>query len=294
MSEMSLAPQQSEEDAILSLDNQLYTVLGIKGLGQWAFNMRNTAGATDEDIVRAIRYGTGTIPGSAEAHQAYLQAYPGMDKFLADKTFSGPSPESQYNEYRNDLKQSASRFGIDPMLVTNDKIASYIANGNSAAEISDRMMRASAAVATTPPETLSIMQQYYGVNRGDLVTFYLDPDQTEAMLEQRYTAAQIGAEAARQRFGVSQTEAESLAQRGFTGADANKGFAQAARQQTAFTQGAGETATREEILAGTFGDEQAAQKLERVAQSRAGRFAEGGGFSAGERGVSGLGTSATR
>lgn len=286
-------PGQTDEDAILSLDNQLYTVLGIRGLGQWAFNMKNT-GATDDDIVRAIRYGTGTIPGSAEVHQAYLQAYPMMDVFLDQKIFSGPSPETLYNEYRNEVRESAVRYGVDASLVTDDKIASYISSGNSPAEITARMGMAASAVATTPPETMALFNEYYGVSAGDLVTYYLDPENTEAMLVQRYNAAQIGSAAARQRFGVSQAEAELLAQRGITEEQAAKGFGTAARQQEAFTAGAGETTTRDEILAATFGDEQASQKLERIAQSRMGRFAEGGGFVSGERGATGLGASTTR
>lgn len=288
-----MIPEQSAEDAIVALDVQLNSVLGIPGLGQWAFQMKNT-GATDEDIVRAIRYGTGTVPGSAEVHQAYLRAYPMMDQFLEQKIFSGASPELQYNEYRNEVRQAARRFGVDEMLVTDDRIAQYISNGNSPAEIGTRMSMAAAAAATTPPETLSTLQQFYGINSNDLLTFYLDPDATEAMLQQRYTAAQIGGAAARQQFGLSKSEAELLAQRGMTSETATEAFGQAARQAQAFTQGVGETATREEILGAVSGEQQAAEKLARIAGSRAGRFAEGGGFVAGERGTTGLGTSATR
>lgn len=291
MSEMM--PELTDQDAINLLDTTLEAAVGIPGLGQWAFNMRNM-GADDEEIVRAIRYGTGTVPGSAEVYQAYLKAYPGMDKFLDERIFSGPAPEMQYNQYRNEVKEAATRFGVDAMLVTDDKIASYISGGNSPAEIADRMSMAAAATATTPPDTLSILQQYYGVNKNDLITFYLDPDATEAMLQQRYTAAQIGGAAARQQFGVTQSEAELLAQRGLTGEDAVAAFGQASRQQQAFTQGPGETATREDIVSAVGGDVQSADKLARIGQSRAGRFAEGGAFTSGESGVSGLGTSTTR
>lgn len=288
----AMMPELTDQDAIALLDTTLEAAVGIKGLGQWAFNMRN-AGADDDEIVRAIRYGTGTVPGSAEVYQSYLQAYPGMDKFLDQKIFSGPAPELQYNEYRNDVRSAAQRFGVDPMLVTDDKIATYIGNGTAPAEIVSRMSMAAAASATTPPETLSILQQYYGVNKGDLITFYLDPDATEAMLQQRYTAAQIGGAAARQQFGVTQAESELLAQQGLAGEDAMAAFGQASRQQ-AFTQGAGETATREDILGAVGGEAEATEKLVRIGQSRAGRFAEGGAFVGGERGATGLGTSTTR
>lgn len=290
MSENMIEP--TDQDAILLLNTTLEAAVGIPNLGEWAFAMRGM-GADDDEIVRAIRYGTGTVPGSAEVYQAYLKAYPGMDKFLEQKIFSGPAPETLYNEYRNEVRSAAQRFGVDPMLVTDDKIASYIGNKTAPSEIVSRMNMAAAATATTPPETLSILQQYYGVNKGDLITFYLDPDATEAMLQQRYTAAQIGGAAARQQFGVSQSEAELLAQQGLAGEDAMKAFGQASREQ-AFTQGVGETATREDILSAVGGEAAATEKLARIGQSRAGRFAEGGAFVSGERGATGLGTSATR
>lgn len=278
--------------AVQLMEQLLFSVLGIRGLGQWAAGLANQ-GASPTEIVQALRYGTDTSDAGQTAYSAYLAAFPQMDKFLREGIFAGESPELQYIEYRNTIREAAERYEIDSSLVTNDRIAQYIGGRNSAAEIVDRMNMAATAVATTPPETISILRDYYGVNSGDLVSFYLDPDETEAMLTKRYTAARIGTEAARQRFGVSRTEAEDLAMRGITAAEAEQGFAQAS-QQTAFMEGFGETATREDILGAAFGSEAAAEKVTRIAQSRMGRFQEGGGFAAGAQGVSGLGASTTR
>lgn len=274
------------------LENLLRSALGISGLGNWAADLYNR-GASATEIVQALRYGTDTSDAGRTAYQSYLQAFPRMDQFLRDGIFTGENPELQYINYRNTVKEAASRYGVDETLMTNDKIADYVGARVSAAEIVDRMNTAATAVATTPAETYAVLQEYYGITGNDLMSFYLDTDATEAMLQKRYTAARIGTEAARQEFGINALEAENLAQRGVSIDEANVGFATAAREST-FMQGRGETATREEILGSAFGNEEASQKVRRIAASRAGQFQQGGAFVTGQAGVSGLGTAATR
>lgn len=274
------------------LENTIFAATGISGLGPWAATLYNQ-GASPIEIVQALRYGTDKSEAGQRAYQQYLAAFPMMDQFLRDGIFAGESPELQYIEYRNTVKDAAQRYGINENLVSNDKIAQYISNRNSAVEIVDRMGMAATAVATTPAETIGILRDYYGVNSGDLISFYLNPEETEAMLTKRYTAARLGTEAARQKFGIERTEAERLAERGVSIAEAEQGFAQAATQAS-LMQGFGETATRGDILGAAFGEQEAASKVARIAGSRMGRFQEGGGFASGERGVGGLGTSTTR
>lgn len=213
-----------------------------------------------------------------------------MDKFIREGVFVGDNPEVQYLEYRNALKDAAQRYGINPALVEKSKIAEYIDKRNSAAEIVDRMGKAAAAVATTPPETMAVLRDYYNINTGDLTSFYLDTNTTEDMITKRYTAARLGTEAMKNQFGITRTEAERLAEQGVTQNAAEQGFQDIAARQ-GFMGGAGETATREELLGGTFGSQQEAEKLARIGASRAGRFQGGGGFADSAKGVSGLGAS---
>ena len=44
-----------------------------------------------------------------------------------------------------------------------------------------------------------------------------------------------------------------------------------------------------EVVTGTFGNEQSAQKIERIADSRVGAFRGGGQFTGSQKGVSGIG-----
>lgn len=278
-------------DSTSYLDALLYTALGVPNLGSWASGLWNN-GASATEIVQAVRYGLDESEGGKAAHAAYLAAFPGMDEFLADGTFYGEAPEAQYIAYRNTVRSAASRYGIDSALTSNQKIYEYLKNGVDAEEITSRMSVAATAVATTPQETVTLLKEYYNVSEGDLISFFLDPDETEAVLQQRYTAARIGTEAVRQNFGIDVKQAEDLLARGYGVAEAATGFQEAASRR-GLTTGAGETATEQELIGASFGNQAAMETVGRVAGSRVGRFQEGGGFAAGQEGISGLG-SATR
>lgn len=258
------------------LNNLLKAALGIEGLGDWALGLQNR-GASTTEIVQSLRYGTDSSAEGQAAYQKYLAAFPKMDTFIKQGIFAGENPEKQYIEYRNTTREAAARYNIDSALLNDEKIASYIENRTSAAELVDRMNMAATAASTTSPELLATLRDYYNIQSGDLTSFYLDPDTTESALKSRYTAAQIGTEALRQDFGVSRTEAENLALQGLTAAEANKAFS-TANAQKAFTTGAGETATREDILKNVTGQAEAAQKLTRIASTRVGKFQQGGSF----------------
>lgn len=273
------------------MENAILAAIGISGMGSWAADLFNR-GATPNEIVRALRYGTDSSEAGQRVYQSYLQAFPKMDKFLKEGYFPGSDPEMQYKEYRNSVREAASRYGIDDSLVANDKIADYIDNRVSSSEIVARMNTAAAAVATASPEMLQTMQEYYGVQQGDLISYYLDPETTEATLKTRYTAAQVGSEALRQDFGISKTEAEQLSLQGLSAEEANKAFS-TANAQKAFMTGAGETATREDILSNVTGQAEAAKKLQRIASTRTGRFEQGGKFLQDQSGTTGLGSADT-
>lgn len=273
------------------LENLLKTAVGVSGLGAWASDLYNR-GASPTEIVQAIRYGTDTSPAGQEAYKKYLDAFPGMDEFLKEGIFAGESPELQYINYRNTVAEAADRYGVNADLVTKAKIADYIRGRTSAAELVDRMSTAASAVATTPAETYAILQDYYGVTGNDLMSFYLNTDETEQMLKKRYTAARLGTEAARNQFGLDSQYAENLVERGITLDQAATGFERASAQRN-FTQGRGDVAQAQDLYEAQFGNVQAQQTVARVGQSRVNAFRQGGGYVSEASGVSGLAASST-
>lgn len=284
-------PPAAAFSALQLMENTLRNALGVDGLGSWASGLYNR-GASPTEIIQSLRYGTDTSPEGQAARARYLEAFPRIDEFIRDGIFAGENPELQYISYRNTVSEAAQRFGINSDLVTKNKIADYVGNRVSASEIADRMGQAATAVATTPPETISILRDYYGVQNGDLISFYLDPDTTEAMLTRRYTAARIGTEAQRQQFGIDVQMAEDLAMRGITADQANVGFGQA-RAQSEFMFGRGETASQRALIGAQFGEEQSRQQMERIARSRTGAFQGGGSFVTTQEGVGGLTSAST-
>jgi hypothetical protein len=274
------------------LNNLIKAALGIDGLGDWALGLSNR-GASATEIIQSLRYGTDTSAEGKAARDRYLQAFPQMDQFIKDGIFSGENPEAQYIDYRNTAREAAARYGVDATLMNDEKIATYIGNRTSAAELTERMNMAATAASTTPPDMLNTMQEYYNVTPGDLVSFYLDPETTEATLKARYTTAQIGTEALRQDFGINKTEAEQLAMQGLSASEANKAFSTASAQKS-FMAGAGETATREDILKNVSGQAEAGKKLERIAKTRTGKFEQGGSYLQDRSGNVGLGSANTQ
>lgn len=273
------------------MEQAIYAATGVSGLGAWAGDLYNR-GASATEIVRSLRYGTDTSEAGKAAHQAYLAEFPQMDTFLKEGIFAGESPELQYQAYRNTVKESAARYGVNDSLVTNDRIAEFIAGRNSATEITDRMSTAAAAVATTPVETITLLRNYYGVQSGDLISFYLDPSQTESELTKRYTAARIGTEALANQFDINAPTAEGLLQQGVTVTEAQKGF-RTASEQRGYMQGRGDVLTEQQLIGGQFGDVESKKAMERVAGARVGAFQSGGGFVQTQAGTRGLGSAAT-
>lgn len=279
-------PPPAAFSALQIMENVLQNALGVSGLGSWAAGLYNR-GASPTEIIQALRYGTDQSPEGQAARAKYLDAFPRIDEFMRDGIFAGENPELQYIAYRNSVTEAAQRYGINANLVTKQKIADYIGNRVSASEIADRMSQAATAVATTPAETISVLRDYYGVQNGDLISFYLDPETTEAELQKRYTAARIGTEAFRQDFGIDVQLAENLAQRGVTPDEAARAFGTAQRQSP-FMMGRGETISREGLIGAQFGDQQNIQQIERIAGSRVAEFQRGGGYVSTREGVGGL------
>ena len=271
--------------------DSFFASLGISGISDWAADLYNRGAGVDE-IVRALRYGTDTSDAGKAARDAYLRAFPGMDEFLKSGRFPGENPEVQYMQYRNTVREAASRYGVDERLVTNDAVANYIRGNTSAVELSDRMSMAATAIATTPAETYAYLSDYYGLQNNDLLSLYLDTDQTEAELQKRYTSARIGLEAGRQRFQIGREYAEDLAQRGVSIDEATRGFGQAS-QQSGFTTGRGDTVTENTLFESAFGNGLDAAAVARVADARRNRFAGGGDYTGTERGLTGLGSASS-
>ena len=277
--------------ALEQIESAIMGAIGVSGMGTWAVNLYNR-GASAKEIIASLRYGTDTSEAGKAAYNKYLEVFPKITDFIKEGIFAGESPELQYRAYTNSVQSSAQRYGVDESLTTKDKVANYIEDRISAAEISDRMNVAASAIATTDSETIAVLRDYYGVQSNDLMSFYLNTDETEAMLKKRYTASRIGSEAVMQNFATDVATAESLAERGVTVDQARVGFGQASNQRS-FMGGPGETISREDLTEAQFGGAAEARRVARISGSRTGEFQGGGNYLQNKDGLSGLRNAST-
>ena len=97
-----------------------------------------------------------------------------------------------------------------------------------------------------------------------------------------------------QDVSVAANTSERLYQLGIDREEARQGFGQVARMG-ALSQGRGDVVSQQQLISGTFENEQESLKaIERASKARTGRFQQGGSYTATQQGVGGLGSAATR
>lgn len=280
------------------LEETLFAILGVRGLGEYAWNARQSdpelMGLKPDDsaaaIIQRIRFGTDTSEGGQRAREAYLSQFPGMDTLLTNGTFTGSDPERQYMAVRKSMQDSVSRYGANERFASKDYIAQALLNNVSADEWSSRLSDAAAAAATVDQNTRDTLAKFYGVDDNDLYSFYLDTQSTEAQLKQRYVSAVIGGTA--ERYGltaVDRATAEDMASQGIGADESGRMFSSVAQQA-----GLGVGLDRANIvdertrLDAARGQAGAIARLRAAQQSRLAEFQSGGGAAESQQGVTGL------
>lgn len=225
----------------------------------------------------------------------YIARFPGMAQ--QRKNGTGMTEEG-YIQYENGVKQKWADYGIPAGFKDSpEEIAKYM-NGNvSVDELGNRLQVAATAALQSPIETRYELQRLYGANLGDLTAFFLDPASGQSSLEKKATLAAAGVAGASDRSGyglLSKDEAESLSKMG-VGQNAEQGFDQLVHNKELYSaQDASEQdITRQQQLASTFGGTDsgtAADLVAKQAATRKAKFAGGGDFAAGQKGITGLGT----
>jgi hypothetical protein len=163
---------------------------------------------------------------------------------------------------------------------TQNDFANFIANDVSPVEYSNRIQQAYNVVKNSDPEVLNQLKMFIPeLQDADLAAYILDPSRSGQEIERKARAATIAA-AGKTSGGMQLTaqQAESLALQGVSTQAAQQGFAQIGQTAGLFRPLQGEeTITQEDILAGTFTNEQAAQqRIARRRRRRQAAFETGG------------------
>ena len=200
---------------------------------------------------------------------------------------------TQYLRLEQDYKTAMQGSGLPAGFYDGpEDFAQFIGNDVSVAEVLRRVRDGFQAVDQANQDVIDEMKRLYGVSKGDLAAYFLDPNTTEQILLNRARAAQIGSEATRQA-GISLTAgtAEMLARENVDQARAQQGFASISEAQQLFAQTSSteEAISQEEQIGAVFGtNAAAAQRVRQRAAQRAAEGQAGGGFAAQGAEVTGL------
>lgn len=266
------------------------------------------AGAFDTIKQALDEYGLGSLASWAWSR---FQSGASVDQIMLE-VYDRPEFKATYPEYETLAKKGRAysvaelqayrkaavgifrSYGIpESFYDTPAELAQFAANEVSVAELSKRVADAAEAVYSTSPAVRDEMQRLYGVQPGEMIAFWLDPQKAEPLIKQQFTAAQIAGQAVQTGYGMlTRQEAEQLTGLGVTSETAAQGFAQLAAAQPLFQPiREGEQGITQEVqLGAAFGKDAAAMRqVEQRKQQRQAEFEAGGGFAMGREGIVGLG-----
>lgn len=196
---------------------------------------------------------------------------------------------AELQAYRKAIAGIGRLYGFPEGFLDKALMSELAANEVSVAEFSSRSAIAAEAVYSSPPTFRDELHRFYGVDTGQLVAFFLDPDRAEQIIRQQWTTAQISGEARLTGYGpLTLEEAQRLQGLGVDAQAAGQGFADLTEKRELFGAiNAGETdISRETQLGAAFGgDAYAQEQIVRRAERRKAEFAGGGAYATDREGL---------
>ena len=232
---------------------------------------------------------TDALAMSIRETDAYKQRFAGNEARRA-KGLGDLSPAT-YIALEDSFKQTMRSNGIpDKFYDEPSDFAQLISNDVSVSEFNSRIEYARSLVQDASPAVKSEMSRMFNVTEGQLIAYFIDPDKALPILKEQERSARIAA-AAVENAGMQLTVgmAGDLAKRGFTEAEAQKGFANVSRLGELTQQFAGETAiSQQDVIASQFGfNTEAEKEIKKRQARRVNEFKGGGSFARSTGDVSG-------
>jgi hypothetical protein len=206
---------------------------------------------------------------------------------------------SQYLQMEADYKRRLQSANLPENFYDQPSdFQQLIANDVSPEELQGRIDQGYQAVNNASPAVIKEFERLYGIKKGDLAAYFIDPERARPTFDryeaQRQAQAAAVSSQAQLQAGIALTaqESEALVRSGITQeSQAQAGFEQISAQQELFNPLSGEQAiSREQQIAGTFGTNAEARKaITARKRSRQAAFETGGGFAT-TQGASALGT----
>jgi hypothetical protein len=155
----------------------------------------------------------------------YAARFPGNIALL--KAGKAVMNEGEYLSQERTYRQVIKDAGLPNSFYDKpDDFGKWIANDVSPTEVASRAKTASDLVNSQDPATLAAFKNYYGIDKGHLAAYFLDPTKAAPILQKQANAAAIGAEAIHEGLGssVGKGFAEGLVDKGITQTQARSAF----------------------------------------------------------------------
>jgi hypothetical protein len=138
--------------------------------------------------------------------------------------------EAEYLTLEDSYSQTLQSYGVQSQLGLDRKarqsqMANLIGSDVSATEFKGRIQTVVDRVKNADPSIKSTMTSFYGIKDEDLIGYFLNPKEGLPKLQEKVTAAEIGAAASMQSLATSRDAAEALARFGITKEEARTGYA---------------------------------------------------------------------
>jgi hypothetical protein len=305
----------ANQSATATIDAWAQSV-GLGSLSGWINQQYQTLagqGMDATDIANTIETTINTAPG----FDALLPGY----NLRITNGYTNTDPNTGagiagYMAYVQQVQAMAETAGLVPGTITLADIGQSWANDVSTNELSDRITTEYTNAINAQPAIQAELVNYGYTNSlspGQLASYYLNPDNTVSTLQQQFNSAVAGGEGTLTGFGeIGKSQAYALqaflsnggqnnlstgqAANFFSGqlgnglnsiaAMANAGFEQA---QLGTAQNGPGTVTQSQLLGAAEGNAAALAATQRAAQTRAAPGLGGGGFTADQSGVAGVG-----
>jgi hypothetical protein len=162
-----------------------------------------------------------------EYNAAYIKRFAGNES--RRKAGLNVLSEAEYLDLENSYSQTLNAFGLKNYFgaTTESKrnaMANIIGSDISATEFKDRVDTVVSRVNNADPSIKETLKTFYGIKEEDLTSYFLNPADNLPKLQEKVSAAEIGAAAANQKLAYSKATAEDLAKFGITKAQAQEGY----------------------------------------------------------------------
>lgn len=201
--------------------------------------------------------------------------------------------EGEYLNLESSYRQTMRAAGLPKGFYDQPgDFTKWIGGDVSPAEVSERAKTAMDLVNSRDPNELKAFADYYGIKKGDLAAYYLDPAKSLPILQQQAEIAGLGAEAMRAGIKTSEAHSAELQAAGIGREQARAAYGQTAQDKAVIAKlgaidGASKGLRTDDIVDARLGlDAKAEKKMRDSARREVGRFSGKSGGTAALGGTS--------